>query len=140
MAAAAAHASPVRSKAADQLEFGVQMALKGSWREAAFRFEKAIKADPDNAFAHNNLGVALESVGEFEKAAAAYERALQLDPRNEKIRENRERLQAYVASRAAHAKPPAPAASPAAPSPKPGSAAPGPEAPAPGSGGGGRRP
>lgn len=84
-----------------QLEFGVKMALEGSWREAAFRFEKVVRSDPDNAYAHNNLGVALESVGKFEEALKSYERALELDPGNDKIKENRDRLKAYMATRTA---------------------------------------
>jgi tetratricopeptide (TPR) repeat protein len=84
-----------------QLEFGVKMALEGSWREAAFRFQKVVRSDPDNAYAHNNLGVALESVGKFEEALKSYERALELDPGNGKIKENRDRLKAYMASRTA---------------------------------------
>jgi tetratricopeptide (TPR) repeat protein len=96
--AAAAAAQVDKSESARQMKFGVKMAENGSWNEAAFRFGKAVEANPDNAFAQNNLGVALESTGQFEKAAAAYAKALALDPGNGKIRENRDRLQAYLAT------------------------------------------
>lgn len=95
---------PVRSEAQQQFDFGVQMAEKGSWREAAFRFERAVRSDPNNPLVHNNLGVALESIGEFERALTAYKRAAELDPKNTKIRENLDRLQAYLTSRTAPVK------------------------------------
>lgn len=82
-----------------QMEFGVEMALKGSWREAAFRFERVVQDDPKNAFAWNNLGVALEGTSRFEEALAAYEKALELEPKNDRIQENLGRLKAYVATR-----------------------------------------
>ena len=78
----------VKSEASKQLEFGVKMALKGSWREAAFRFEKAVKADSKSAEAYNDLAVAHETLGEYEGAREAYEKALSLDPDHEKIRAN----------------------------------------------------
>ena len=112
---APAAALPIKSEAAQQLEFGVKMALKGSWREAAFRFGRSIKADPENPLAHNNLGVALESVGEFERALAAYKRARELDPENERIRENMDRLQAYLEGRGRPLKPVPPGSAPARP-------------------------
>ena len=48
--------------AKSQIAFGANVARKGLWREAAFRFEQAIIKDPKNARAHNNLAVALEAV------------------------------------------------------------------------------
>jgi len=106
VAAPAVHARPVKSEATVQLRFGVEMALKGSWREAAFRFEKSLRLEPENAFAQNNLGVASENIGDFEKAKTAYEKALALDPQNARIRENCDRLIAYLASRNTHLPPP----------------------------------
>jgi tetratricopeptide (TPR) repeat protein len=140
---------PVRSEAQQQFAFGVQMAEKGSWREAAFRFERAVRSDPNNPLGHNNLGVALESIGEFERALASYKKAAELDPKNLKIRENMDRLQAYLSSRTIPAKlmpdpntpagaqgePPKPPA--AAPPPPPPPAAPDPNAPPPATSGGG---
>lgn len=95
-----AQAASEKSRASNQLEFGVRMALKGSWREAAFRFEKAIQYDSENPYAYNNLGVALETVGDFEGARSAYARALEMLPDNDRIRENMEQLEAYISSRA----------------------------------------
>lgn len=68
--------------------FGIDVARRGLWQEARFRFEQAAALNPDSASAFNNLGVTLEQQGEFEKARAAYERALQLDPKNVSIQQN----------------------------------------------------
>lgn len=82
-----------------QMEFGVKVAMKGSWLEAAFRFEKAIKLGGGTARAWNNLAVARESLGRFDEAKEAYEKALSLkeggEP-DERIRENYERLMGFI--------------------------------------------
>jgi Flp pilus assembly protein TadD len=67
------------SSSGDEVQFGIEVARRGLWREARFRFQKAVLLDPDNAAALNNLAIALEQEGEFEKAREAYERALELD-------------------------------------------------------------
>ena len=69
----------VASTSDDEVRFGIDVARRGLWREARFRFEKAVLQDPDNAAALNNLAIALEQEGEFDKARGAYERALKLD-------------------------------------------------------------
>jgi len=102
---APAQAASKKAEAARQMEFGVEMALQGSWHEAAFRFRKAAEADPESAHAQNNLAVALESSGKFDEAVEAYKKALALDPDNSQIKENKERLDAYLASRTYRAKP-----------------------------------
>src|ERR1700738_3917001 len=75
-------------RAKSQIAFGSEVARKGLWREAAFRFEQAIAKDPKNARAHNNLAVALEATGEFARALAEYKKALELDPNDNHIRRN----------------------------------------------------
>ncbi|MBI3932590.1 MAG: tetratricopeptide repeat protein [Acidobacteria bacterium] len=74
--------------AGEQLRFGIDVARRGLWGEARFRFEKAVALDPDNAEALNDLAVALEQQGEFEKARAAYEKALKLEPGNLYVQQN----------------------------------------------------
>ena len=66
------------SSSGDEVQFGFVAARRGLWREARFRFQKAVLLDPDNAAALNNLAIALEQEGEFEKAREASERALNL--------------------------------------------------------------
>jgi Flp pilus assembly protein TadD len=70
------------------VKFGIDVAQKGLWQEARFRFEKAVEIDPDNASALNNLAIALEQQGEFDKARAAYDRALKLKPNDVYIQQN----------------------------------------------------
>jgi len=75
-------------EAKKEVKFGINVAQRGLWQEARFRFEQATALDPESASAFNNLGVTLEQQGEFDKARAAYERALQLEPRNTSIQQN----------------------------------------------------
>ena len=71
-----------------ELSFGVDMARRGLWSEALFRFHEAEKADPQNPRVQNNLGVAYEAQGDFDSALAHYKRALQLAPENREVRAN----------------------------------------------------
>src|SRR5262249_54969275 len=72
--------------AKEQMEFGVQAAKRGLWREALFRWEKALKLDPKNPRLLNNLAVAYETAGDLEKADAMYQQALRLEPGNRDIK------------------------------------------------------
>jgi len=84
-----------------ELAFGVDMARRGLWNEALFRFHEAERGDPENPRVQNNLGVAYEAQGDFESALAHYKRALQLAPENREVRANYARFvefyQAYKA-------------------------------------------
>ncbi len=77
-----------RSDARKQVEFGITVAQRGLWREAIYRWERAVEIDPAYAAAHNDLAIAYEHEGAFEKARAAYEKALELEPNNQLIRQN----------------------------------------------------
>jgi Flp pilus assembly protein TadD len=79
-------ASSARAK--DELKFGIEVARKGLWGEARFRFEKAVALEPGSAEALNNLAVALEQQGAFDKAREAYEKALKLEPGNLYVQQN----------------------------------------------------
>lgn len=87
--ASASYADP-RGDAKAQVAFGIEAAQHGLWREAAYRFERAVAIDPSYAFAFNNLAVACEQQGLIEKARDAYEKALALAPNSELIRQNYE--------------------------------------------------
>lgn len=78
----------LQSTSAEEVRFGVQVARKGLWQEARFRFEKAVLLDPENAAALNNLAISLEQQGDFDKARAAYEKALKLKPGDMYIQQN----------------------------------------------------
>ena len=77
-----------RGDAKAQVEFGVDVAQKGLWREAIYRWERAVAIDPTYSAAFNNLAVAYEHEGMLDKAAEAYERALKIEPNNVLVRQN----------------------------------------------------
>jgi len=77
-----------RSSAREQVEFGINVAQRGLWREAIYRWEKAVEIDPMYAAAYNDLGIGYEHEGQLEKARKAYEKALAIEPNNAQIRQN----------------------------------------------------
>jgi Tfp pilus assembly protein PilF len=79
-----------RADARAQVEFGIDVAQRGLWREAIYRWEKAVEIDPTYAEAHNNLAIGYEHEGEFDKARQSYEKALKLAPTNLQIQQNYE--------------------------------------------------
>lgn len=76
--------------AKEQVAFGIEVAQLGLWKEAMYRWAKAVELDPESARARNNLAVAYEQMGEFDQANQEYERALELEPNNIYIRQNYE--------------------------------------------------
>lgn len=77
-----------RSDAKAQVAFGISVAQRGLWREAIYRWEKAVELDPSYAAAFNDLAIAYEHEGQLDKARKAYEKALELEPNNAEIRQN----------------------------------------------------
>jgi Tfp pilus assembly protein PilF len=77
-----------RKGAKAQVDFGIKVAQQGLWREAVYRWERAVELDPTYAAAFNNLAIAYEAQGSFAKAKDAYEKALALDPKNTYVRQN----------------------------------------------------
>ena len=77
-----------RNDAKAQVAFGISVAQRGLWREAIYRWEKAIELDPTYAAAHNDLAIAYEHEGQLDKARKSYEKALELEPNNAEIRQN----------------------------------------------------
>jgi tetratricopeptide (TPR) repeat protein len=75
-------------RAPSQLAFGVDMAKRGLWSEALFRFEQASRLDPDNPRIVNNMAVAAEAIGDFDKARELYDRAIRLNPGNAEVKRN----------------------------------------------------
>ena len=91
LAMAVASASPAwaqRKQAKEQVEFGMQVAQRGLWKEAIYRWERATQLDPTYAAAFNKLAVAYEHEGQLAKARAAYEKAIALEPDNALVRQN----------------------------------------------------
>ena len=81
-------AADKRSDAKDQVSFGIDVASKGLWKEATYRWEQAVKIDPTYAEAWNDLGVGYEQLGRFDDARKAYEKAIEVAPGNTFIRNN----------------------------------------------------
>ena len=106
---AVAPASAVSSR--KLMQFGVEAAQQGLWREALFRWEKAVKDDPENARLRNNLAVAYESLGRLEEADREYLEALRLAPDSREIKDNhvsfRKMHPAFQGAENAPAQPPA---------------------------------
>src|SRR4051812_11512673 len=79
-----------------QDNFGVRMAKMNLWREAMFRFRRAVQINPQDAMAHNNLAVAYEANGDFDSARKEYLEALKLDRGNAYIQKNYSRYVEFL--------------------------------------------
>lgn len=81
-----------RDDARAQVAFGIEVAARGLWREAIYRWQRAVEIDPSYAEAFNDLAIAWEHEGELDKARQAYEQALKLSPSNPAIKQNFEQF------------------------------------------------
>jgi Flp pilus assembly protein TadD len=79
-----------REDAKKQVEFGITVAARGLWREAIYRWQRAVEIDPTYAEAYNDLAIAYEHEGDLDKARQSYEKALQIAPSNATIKQNYE--------------------------------------------------
>lgn len=95
LAAGCAHRSDL-TRPETQDAFGARMAKINLWREAMFRFRRAVELDPSNAMAHNNLAVAYEANGDFDSARKEYLEALKLDRGNAYIQKNYSRYVEFL--------------------------------------------
>lgn len=77
-----------RDQAKAQVDFGIKVAQSGLWKEATYRWQKAVELDPSYSAAWNNLAIGYEQQGNFTEAEKAYEKAVTLDPDNVMIRQN----------------------------------------------------
>jgi type IV pilus assembly protein PilF len=87
---AAPSRADARHDAKTEVDFGISVAQKNLWREAIYRWEKAVELDPTYAAAFNDLAIGYEHEGDLAKARKAYEKALELQPNNTQIRQNYE--------------------------------------------------
>jgi Flp pilus assembly protein TadD len=65
-------------KARKDMEFASEMAEKGLWREALYRWNRVAERYHEDARVYNNIAVAHEALGHRKQAREAYERALEL--------------------------------------------------------------
>lgn len=89
-----------------QLDFGVEMARRGLWSEALFRFKRAHELNPSDARILNNMAVAYEALGQFDNALRHYQDAVKADPTNRDLKRNYARfVEFYRAFRPDEAEP-----------------------------------
>jgi Flp pilus assembly protein TadD len=69
-------------------QLGDALLYKGEPQEAAKVLAEAVRLRPDDAAAHNALGVALARCQEVKRAGAEFETARQLDPNNALYNQN----------------------------------------------------
>lgn len=89
-AAWTAHAQEDESQT--QLSFGVEMARRGLWNEALFRFRQAERVRPTDPRILNNIAVAYEALGKFDKALEYYQNAIKTDAVNKDLKRNYSRF------------------------------------------------
>src|SRR5258708_10713308 len=77
-------------------DFGVRMAGQNLWREAMFRYQRAVQMNPQDPMAHNNLAVAYEANGDYENARKEYLEALRLDRSNDYVKKNYSRFVEFL--------------------------------------------
>jgi Flp pilus assembly protein TadD len=87
LAAVPAHAD-TRGQSKAQVAFGITAAQRELWKEALYRWKRAVEIDPTYAAAYNDLAIAFEHNGQFDEARVAYEKALELEPNNVLIKQN----------------------------------------------------
>ena len=77
-------------------EAGRMLAKMHQVPEAVEEFIQALKVDPANAYAHNDLGIAMVQRGDMKNALEQFSEAVQIDPSYVDARQNLERAQALV--------------------------------------------
>lgn len=78
--------------AESQLAFGVDMAKRGLWSEALFRFKQAERLRSGDPKILNNIAVAFEALGNFERALEYYQKAIGVDRSNSELKRNYSRF------------------------------------------------
>ena len=74
-------AAEKRAEANTYFDQGKRFQDQENYKEAARKYEKAVKADPSYAEAHSNLGFSYRKQGKFDKAVRSYKKAIALDPK-----------------------------------------------------------
>lgn len=77
-------------------QFAIKAAQAGLWNEAIFRWNQVVSIEPNNAAAHNNLGVGYEALGKINEAESAYQRATELNPDSKYYRINYRRCRLHI--------------------------------------------
>ncbi len=91
-------AKPKPITAKSQIEFGIDMAERGLWSEALFRFQQAERLGGRGAAVYNNMAVAYEALGVFDKAREYYLLALDASPASAELKRNYSRFVEFYQS------------------------------------------
>lgn len=84
---------PSSKEVKQMIKFGISLGKQGLWKEALYRWQEALRHDPDNPQLLNNIAVALESQGDLEGARESYLRAMELAGRAKYIQRNIENFE-----------------------------------------------
>jgi tetratricopeptide (TPR) repeat protein len=87
-AADSALMSPASSAGRADNDEGVGHYKQGHWDVSEGHFRKAVKADPNLAEAHYNLGLTLDKMGKHDEATAEFKKAAELAPANPAIKDS----------------------------------------------------
>jgi protein O-mannosyl-transferase len=70
------------------IDFSYNCYMQHDFEKSIGYAKEAIRLDPSNAIAYNNLGSAYNAAGMFEQAIEALNKALELDPTNQLAKNN----------------------------------------------------
>ncbi len=80
-------AAPAARTAQQAFEEGTRLMKAKRYPEAVAAFQQAVKARPDFAEAHSNLGYSLRNAGQLDQAIVSYQEAIRLKPTLAEARE-----------------------------------------------------
>lgn len=95
---AAVQSAPAVAEPESQLDFGTDMASRGLWSEALFRFRQAEENNPGDPRILNNIAVSLEALGLYEEALEAYRQAVEAAPSLDHAKRNYARFVEFYQS------------------------------------------
>ena len=80
--------APASSAARMDNDEGVGHYQQGHWDVAMGHFQKAVKADPNSAAAHYNVGLTLDKMNKHDEATGAFKKALELAPNDPAVKDS----------------------------------------------------